>query len=156
MPNLKKLYVMRVLWWKYPWQIAFQFFILFVHFAKDFYAQWLKMRGSPLKFKCISVGTLSFSFLHFRAEIPKAFCGSGQSRCFNSWSPNGGRSGKITVRWPHFCWKRNHWSGQHDKLKRAGSYTAARPLLIFRRIQCAPNHGSNHCNLPWCGSLPQL
>ena len=61
-----------------------QFFILFAHFAKDFYAQWLKMRGSPLKFKCISVGTLSFSFLHFRAEIPKAFCGSGQSRCFNS------------------------------------------------------------------------
>ena len=39
---------------------------------------------------------------------------------------------------------------------RAGSYTAARPLLIFRRIQRAPNHGSNHCNLPWCGSLPQL
>ena len=33
---------------------------------------------------------------------------------------------------------------------------AARPLLIFRRIQRAPNHGSNHCNLPWCGSLPQL
>ena len=61
-----------------------RFFILFAHFAKGFYAQWLKMREAPLKFKRISVGPLSFSFLHFRAEIPKAFCGSGQSRCFNS------------------------------------------------------------------------
>lgn len=59
------------------------------------------------------------------------------------------RNGLVTVAelFGHTC---------HVGPIRAGSYTAARPLLIFRRVQRAPNHGSNHCNLPWCGSLPQL
>ena len=37
----------------------------------------------------ISVGALSFSFLHFRAEIPKAFCVSGQTAVLFRDQPQG-------------------------------------------------------------------